>query len=76
MKGIVVKRALHKNCIYVVVEHDNTLTTIETNYAEDFEYGDIISGELQTLGGEDFYNHSQQFPFDGIVQNIYDRLKR
>ncbi|WP_158161183.1 hypothetical protein [Grimontia hollisae] len=75
MKGHVIARKLAIDTIYVLVE-DGTVTTIETSDAETFEKNDIVTGELQCLGSEDFYNQTQKFQFDGFVQDIFGRLRQ
>ena len=68
MRGIVVARKLSKNLVYILVEEDCTLTEFDNNDCESFEAGDYVTGNLQTRGSEDIYNHTQGLIISGVVQ--------
>lgn len=70
MRGIVVARKLSKNLIYILVESDCTLTHFDNQDCDLFEAGDYVTGNLQTEGFEDIYNHTQGVMISGIIQRI------
>ena len=68
MRGIVVARKLSKDLVYILVEEDCTLTEFENTDCELFEAGDYVTGNFQTGGSEDIYNHTQGLMISGTVQ--------
>ena len=55
--------------MYSIRLSDGSFIVIETS--EEFESGETISGNLDTLGTENFTNVDNGIKFDCIIQNIH-----
>lgn len=56
---------------FVAVKTDAGITVFELLGGYDVELGDMISGNLEALGGETFFNETQQEEMEVYVQGIY-----
>ncbi len=70
MKGKITKINSRKGFVAILTENnDYTVIEILGNYY--LEVGDIIKGNLDSLGRESLYNVSQDEEIDVFVQEIY-----
>ncbi|MBO8169332.1 MAG: hypothetical protein H0Z35_09145 [Thermoanaerobacteraceae bacterium] len=61
----------HKIGWIAVLTENNNFTIAEVLEYSLPELGDIISGNLESLGSETFYNNTKEEEFDVFVQDIY-----
>ena len=69
MKGTVT--AVNYRIGFVAVETDGGITVFELLGEYEIEKDDIISGDLESLGGEIFLNETQDEEMDVYVQGIH-----
>jgi hypothetical protein len=69
MKGIV-KYVNSRNGLCAIEVETNNFTIFE-DFDEGLTVGDIVSGDLESLGGETLYNETQGIEVDGCIEN-YD----
>lgn len=69
MKGIV-KYVNSRNGLCAIEVETNNFTIFE-DFDEGLAIGDIVSGDLESLGGETLYNETQGIEVDGFIEN-YD----
>ena len=55
----------------MAIETDHGITVFELLGGYDVDKGDVFSGNLESLGGETFFNESKQEKMDVFVQGIY-----
>lgn len=70
MKGIVTQ-INRKNGLCSIKIERNSYSIFETLEFDDIDIGDIISGELQEIGGIVLKNESKKVTINGVLQN-YD----
>jgi len=69
MKGKVTLINPNRGMAALVTENDE-YTSFEP-LGHDIELGDIISGDLESVGGETWYNETQMEKIDVAVEDIY-----
>lgn len=67
MKGIV-KYVNTRNGLCAIEVETNNFTIFE-DFDEGLSVGDIVSGDLESLGGETLYNKTQEIEVDGSIEN-------
>ncbi len=71
MHGVICNAALIKNAphLYVYLE-DDTISIIEMSDITNFRKGDIVFGNLDIHGFDEFKNQTQDFQFTGYIQEV------
>ena len=69
MKGKVAMLNPQKEMAVILTENDE-FTTVEVLGDYNIDIGDIILGNLESLGGETFYNETKMERFNVFVQEI------
>lgn len=69
MKGNVIAVNIKKG--FVAISTDDGITVFELLGGYDVEVGDVISGNLDALGGETFNNETQSEEMDVYVQGVH-----
>jgi hypothetical protein len=69
MKGTVIAMNLPKG--FVAVETTTDITIVELLGGYKVEIGDVITGNLNNLGGGSLYSETQQEEMDVFVQDIH-----
>ena len=59
------------NGMHAVQIEDGGVTVFELTDSHDAALGDVIAGELQTLGSETLANKTQQESFDAYIQDAF-----
>ncbi|WP_291133267.1 hypothetical protein [Flavobacterium sp. UBA7682] len=67
MKGIV-KYVNSRNGLCAIEVETNNFTIFE-DFDEGLSVGDIVTGNLESLGGETLYNKTQGIEVDGSIEN-------
>lgn len=76
MKGIV--KFINQNRGLCAIELDTNNYTIFEDLDGNLSINDIVSGNLEDLGGDTIYNITQQIHVDGSIENIgcsFNQLK-
>ena len=68
MKGIVKYINPNKRLCAIEVESNNF--TIFEDFDGSLSVGDIVTGNLEDLGGETLYNKTQDIEVEGFIENI------
>lgn len=68
MKGIV--KFINSNKGLCAIELENNNFTIFEDFDGGLSVGDLVSGNLEDLGGETIYNLTQEIEVDGCIENI------
>lgn len=70
MKGSIID-INRRNGMHAVRMEDGTCTVFEMFDSHEAECGDVVTGNLQTLGSETLTNETQQEEFDAIIQDAF-----
>ncbi|MDN3673020.1 hypothetical protein QWY99_08145 [Flavobacterium branchiarum] len=68
MKGVV--KLVNSQNGLCAIELDNNNFTIFEDFDEGLSVGDVVSGDLESLGGETLYNETQELEVDGFIENF------
>lgn len=71
MKGKIVLLNPKRGMVTALTENGE-YTSFEILGGYDVEIGDVISGNLESLGGETFYNQTKKEKFEVFVEDIYN----
>ena len=70
-------RAINNQKGFIAVETDsNEFSVIELLGGYEVEIGDVISGDLETLGGEEVINKTQDEEMDVFIQDCHCDVRR
>lgn len=68
MRGVVKFVNTQKGMCAILIDSTNNYTIFE-DFDEGLSVGDIVTGNLEDLGGETLYNQTQDIEVDGAIEN-------